>query len=91
MTSLKFVHLKFNFLKSKTSRLLLQILWESKQLINETSKKLNIEQTLPFGESLAFACFYVLTPKVTFSSLEKTILILKPDAFELGALSWKAS
>lgn len=81
---------KFNFLKFKTSRLLSQILWESRQLINETSKKPNIEHTLLFGESLTFACFDGLTTEVIFTSLEKTILILKPDAFELGALSWKA-
>lgn len=71
---------------------MLQILWESKQLINETFKKSpNIEQTLSFGGSLTFACFDALTLKVTFTSLEKGILILKPDGFELGALSWKGS
>lgn len=35
--------------------------------------------------------FDALTLKVTFTSLEKAILIFKTDAFELGPLSWKAS
>lgn len=87
--------LKLYFLKSKTSGLLVTKFYgESKQIIKNFKKKTNAEQTSKtnslFGRAVYFTCYFC-GQCIIFTSLEKTISILKTDAFELGALTWKVS